>query len=95
MFKIKELNIRDYWKVILILFPSTYTGIGVALFQVFSSDYKEFLTPFQNPIISSLMVPVVSLVVTALILAVFYLEVISSRKLNIRAFSPVYDSGRE
>jgi hypothetical protein len=73
MLKLKEYGIKDVGTVALILFSSLYVGIGIALFQVYSSDFKEFNPPFVNPVFSSVVLPGLVLVMPAIFLTIMFI----------------------
>lgn len=73
MLKLKEYSIKDVGSVALILFSSLYVGIGIALFQVYSSDFKEFNPPFTNLIFNSLVAPSLALIIPTIFLTILFI----------------------
>ena len=73
MLKLKEYGIKDVGTVALILFSSLYVGIGIALFQVYSSDFKEFSPPFISPILNSLVAPGIFLILPTVFLTIIFI----------------------
>ena len=73
MLKLKEYSIKDTGWVALILFSSLYVGIGIALFQIYSSDFKEFNPPFMYPIFNSLVVPGLVFIIPTIFLTIMFI----------------------
>jgi hypothetical protein len=85
MLKLKEYGIKDVGSVVLILFSSLYVGIGIALFQVYSSDFKEFNPPFISPIFNSLVLPGLVLIIPTIFLTIMFifLNIINKKSSSI------------
>lgn len=73
MLKLKEYSIKDTGQVALILFSSLYVGIEIALFQIYSSDFKEFNPPFIDPIFNSLVLPGLVLIIPTIFLTIVFI----------------------
>ena len=72
MSELKKHSSKDTLSVLLILFSCLYVGIGITIFQVFSSDFKEFPPPFLNPLVNSLTLPTLILIIPTILLTLLF-----------------------